>query len=103
MPLLVCPNCEAAMVEVVRQSVKIDVCKRCQGVWLDRGELEKLLSFRDFEDGEREYFPPEGHVPEKRFSNSRVGSYNEKYDRDDYHKHHKHKKKSFFDVLDIFD
>jgi Zn-finger nucleic acid-binding protein len=26
-----------------RQSVEIDYCPRCRGVWLDRGELDKLI------------------------------------------------------------
>ena len=32
------------MQEVSRNNVDIDVCPSCHGVWLDRGELEKLLS-----------------------------------------------------------
>lgn len=43
MPLLICPNCNEGMQEVRRNEVHIDVCPKCRGVWLDRGELEKLL------------------------------------------------------------
>ena len=43
MPLLMCPNCNEGMQEVRRNEVQIDVCPKCRGVWLDRGELEKLL------------------------------------------------------------
>ncbi|GBD40788.1 hypothetical protein HRbin39_00157 [bacterium HR39] len=43
MPLLLCPNCAEGMREVERHGVRIDVCPKCRGVWLDRGELEKLL------------------------------------------------------------
>ncbi|MGH6943849.1 MAG: zf-TFIIB domain-containing protein [Geminicoccaceae bacterium] len=43
MPLLMCPNCNEGMQEVRRNEVHIDVCAKCRGVWLDRGELEKLL------------------------------------------------------------
>lgn len=39
-----CPVCSAPFKEVVKDRILIDVCTRCQGVWLDRGELEKLLS-----------------------------------------------------------
>lgn len=38
-----CPLCEVSMKEVERRGVLIDVCPECRGVWLDRGELEKLL------------------------------------------------------------
>ena len=31
------------MNEVARDGVLIDVCPKCRGVWLDRGELDKLL------------------------------------------------------------
>lgn len=48
MPLLVCPNCDVGMTNVQRSGVEIDICPKCRGVWLDRGELEKLLEpFRD--------------------------------------------------------
>jgi len=43
MPLLMCPNCNEGMQEIRRNEVQIDVCPKCRGVWLDRGELEKLL------------------------------------------------------------
>ena len=39
-----CPNCvSAALVMSERQGVEIDYCPQCRGVWLDRGELNKLL------------------------------------------------------------
>ncbi|WP_366017887.1 zf-TFIIB domain-containing protein [Thermanaeromonas sp.] len=39
-----CPFCDVPMKEVERRGVLIDVCPECRGVWLDRGELEKLLA-----------------------------------------------------------
>ncbi len=39
---LVCPVCRGAMNEVEKSGVVIDTCTQCRGVWLDRGELEKL-------------------------------------------------------------
>lgn len=44
MPLLMCPNDNAAMQTVKRADVEFDMCPTCRGVWLDRGELEKLMS-----------------------------------------------------------
>jgi len=39
-----CPNCkEVDLTLAERQGVEIDYCPRCRGVWLDRGELDKLL------------------------------------------------------------
>ena len=40
---LACPLCKAALREVNREGVTIDVCGQCRGIWLDRGELDKLL------------------------------------------------------------
>ena len=39
-----CPSCsETALVISYRQGVEIDFCPQCRGVWLDRGELDKLI------------------------------------------------------------
>ncbi|HYY78916.1 MAG TPA: zf-TFIIB domain-containing protein [Actinomycetes bacterium] len=38
-----CPVCDVRLVETDRQGVEIDHCPRCRGVWLDRGELDKLI------------------------------------------------------------
>jgi Zn-finger nucleic acid-binding protein len=39
-----CPACpEQTLVMADRQGVEIDYCPQCRGVWLDRGELDKLL------------------------------------------------------------
>lgn len=39
-----CPHCEnRALVMSERQGVEIDYCPDCRGVWLDRGELDKLI------------------------------------------------------------
>lgn len=42
MSVLMCPVCQGPMREINRDGVHIDTCTRCRGVWLDRGELEKL-------------------------------------------------------------
>ena len=39
-----CPTCpDATLVMSERQGVEIDYCPACRGVWLDRGELDKLI------------------------------------------------------------
>ncbi len=39
-----CPTCtDTALVMSDRQGVEIDYCPKCRGVWLDRGELDKLI------------------------------------------------------------
>ena len=43
MPLLLCPNCNVSMQNVARSGVELDMCPSCRGVWLDRGELDKII------------------------------------------------------------
>lgn len=38
-----CPACNTELRMTERQSVEIDYCPACRGIWLDRGELDKLL------------------------------------------------------------
>lgn len=73
-----------------RQGVEIDYCPECRGVWLDRGELDKIIERSSVHTGNREAQPyPER--PERR-----------EY-HDDYHDkgYKKHKKESF--LGDLFD
>ncbi len=38
-----CPVCKVDLVMSERQGVEIDYCPKCRGVWLDRGELDKII------------------------------------------------------------
>ena len=38
-----CPNCSINLVMSDRQGIEIDYCPDCRGVWLDRGELDKII------------------------------------------------------------
>jgi Zn-finger nucleic acid-binding protein len=61
-----CPVCqEVTLVVAHRQGIEVDYCPRCRGVWLDRGELDKLI--------ERATplsppWTPERHEPDRRES-----------------------------------
>lgn len=116
MPLLVCPNCEVGMVVVQRSGVELDTCPRCRGVWLDRGELDKLLQPIREEMGSRVREQPTephrnmssnphgGHYPspppyaEHRDHGSSKRS-DHSYDRDG-HKRRKNPLESLFDIFD---
>jgi Zn-finger nucleic acid-binding protein len=41
--LMKCPIDETELVMSERKGVEIDYCPKCRGVWLDRGELDKIL------------------------------------------------------------
>jgi len=75
-PSLLCPICNMALTMSDRQGVEIDYCPQCRGVWLDRGELDKIIERsavetelpqrrpdpRDYEDrGGRSYAKHGGH------------------------------------------
>jgi Zn-finger nucleic acid-binding protein len=38
-----CPKCDAPMLTFQRSSVTVERCSECRGIFLDRGELERLL------------------------------------------------------------
>ncbi len=100
-----CPMCDAVMREINRRGVHIDVCPECKGVWLDRGELEKIIaaSREDFDD----YAPRQRDYP----SPARGGDHPQREPSHDHHKYdhhkygyHKPKKKRFFEeIFEIFD
>ena len=120
MPLLMCPNCDGSMQAVQRAGVEFDMCPKCRGVWLDRGELEKLMAM-EREDAQGAAAPPSGPSPfgrpqptyeqrpePRRYDdNWRDGHKRhddrKHYDRDDDYRRHGHHKKKRFDLFDIFD
>ena len=91
-----CPNCNETLVMADRQGVEIDYCPKCRGVWLDKGELDKLIERssnytepdRERYDDDRKQYPPQG------------GSYHDPYYKND--PHYKQKKKKGF-LGDFFD
>ena len=84
-----CPNCNETLVMSERQGVEIDYCPKCRGVWLDRGELDKII------DKSASYFPESGNNYE---APKRDHLSNDKY-QDPYY--NKKKKKGF--LGDFFD
>ena len=83
-----CPNCATEMMLSNKNGVEIDHCPRCRGVWLDRGELEKITSMQNRYDDDH----------------YRKYHYGKDYDdEDDYYHRRKHKKKSFFGDMFDFD
>lgn len=38
-----CPRCGVGLLMTDRQGIEIDYCPKCRGVWLDRGELDKII------------------------------------------------------------
>ena len=40
---MLCPPCQIPLQMSERQGIEIDYCPQCRGVWLDRGELDKII------------------------------------------------------------
>lgn len=47
-----CPTDDTVLVIAERQGIEIDFCPTCRGVWLDRGELDKVIERSDLADGD---------------------------------------------------
>ena len=100
MPLLVCPNDNTAMQSVSRSGVEFDFCPTCRGIWLDRGELEKIMAAaREEGSSDSSMQPPQPAQPvQPRYSEPYRPDYR-RYDDDDY-RHKKRRGKSIFDIFD---
>lgn len=96
MPLLLCPNDNASMTSVNRNSVEFDMCPTCRGVWLDRGELEKLIEAGSGPVGDPRDMPHAASPPAPNYGYRR--DRDDDYDRDD-----RYRKKKRRDIFDIFD
>lgn len=87
-----CPVCNVALTMAERQGVEIDYCPKCRGVWLDRGELDKIIQ-RSAAVSEPEY-ESERH---------REHHYVKHDDDDDHYKRYGRKRKSFLGEIFDFD
>jgi Zn-finger nucleic acid-binding protein len=54
-----CPICKVSLEMADRQGIEIDYCPKCRGIWLDRGELDKLI-----ERSSQPYTPPQPNFPQ---------------------------------------
>ncbi|MGE0742096.1 MAG: zf-TFIIB domain-containing protein [Hyphomonadaceae bacterium] len=123
MPLLMCPNCNASMTELKRDDVAFDMCPTCRGVWLDRGELEKIMAGArqersSFEQDRAQFYqdpdayrrshpqpPPQQRLQQgygygERGEQGERGEYGE---RNEYDQHGRRRRRGGFDLFDIFD
>ena len=91
-----CVNTELLMTE--RFSIEIDYCPQCRGVWLDRGELDKIIERSGREAGLAApgvaSFPAQ-HARQSSSYNHSSGYRDKRHD--EHHSHHE--KKSFWKEL----
>lgn len=91
-----CPVCrEVTLVMADRQGIEVDYCPNCRGVWLDRGELDKIIERVALTQGEasrNSTYPPDRGS----------GEYREQRDYDDDYRRKK-KRRGLLDELFDFD
>ena len=60
-----CPHCsDVTLTMSERQGVEIDYCPQCRGVWLDRGELDKLIERSAAQEAPRAVAQPVARPPQ---------------------------------------
>ena len=79
-----CPNCKSNLMMTDRNGVEIDFCPECRGVWLDRGELDKII------ERSNQHIP---NISSKIYTDS----------RHDDHSDNRYKKKKVSFLGDLFD
>lgn len=105
MPLLMCPNDNAQMQTLDRGGVQFDMCPTCRGVWLDRGELEKLME-QASTSAAPAYAPPPQPAPQPspwsqpQPAPQPYGYREQPRYRDDDYRYKKKKRDSIFDIFD---
>lgn len=112
-----CPVDGSELKMTDRNGIEIDYCPQCRGVWLDRGELDKIIERSVQYEQNQPALPPQPTYPAAAQPPRQAPDqpaqppydpnyrrYDDDYD-DDYDKRHgKHKRKSFLgDMFDIFD
>lgn len=111
-----CPVCkDATLAMTERHGVEIDYCPSCRGVWLDRGELDKIIDQSIAQDVpeapvhtppqpvaqapvHHHQPPPPPHQP---YPHPGAGSYYPAYPRGSDHPYYKKKKKWWDDMFDF--
>lgn len=96
-PTMQCPIDQTTLTIADRQGIEIDYCPTCRGVWLDRGELDKLIErSNSFSQQAAPRHEERNHEPRREERRD--------YDEDNYNHggHNKHHKKESF-IGDLFD
>jgi len=90
-----CPNCSETLLMSDKNGIEIDYCPSCRGIWLDRGELDKIIERSAVNTGQSPY----GTYSERDgYNQGNIGSGHRNYDS----QRKPYKKKDSF-LGDLFD
>lgn len=88
-----CPTCiDERLVMTDRSGIEIDYCPKCRGVWLDRGELDKII-----ERSQALTPPPPTPSPSERDTRARSDDRHDRDHRHDYDRDHRGDRDDRFD------
>jgi uncharacterized protein len=91
-----CPACQIDLHITERQGIEIDYCSQCRGVWLDRGELDKIIERSSAERSSTA--PPDQRAYERRVPFEK--RWDDDHDDDDErHRYGERRRKSFLGEL----
>ena len=91
-----CPNCNVALLMSERLGIEIDYCQNCRGIWLDRGELDKIIEKSVQPTNEMNY------QPKQQFDNHNRHDTHDRHDTHSQHDYYKNQKKKSW-LNDLFD
>ena len=100
-----CPIDGSDLVMTERHGIEIDYCPQCRGVWLDRGELDKIIDRAAQPAPQQPAFAPPPQASPGPFSYPER-QYDPRQHHDDRYRHHDHrykKRKGFLGELFDFD
>ncbi len=103
---MICPNDGETLVMADRSGVEIDYCPKCRGVWLDRGELDKIIeraasATLAAQPAARAPAPPPVYQPEPRREYRERDDRSDRDDRDDYRGKPKRRESFLGDIFDF--
>lgn len=90
---MICPRCNAQLAISNTHDVEIDYCPNCRGVWLDRGELEKII------ERSNSYYPSQ--YKNNEHFNQYYDEHHGHHDSHHEYRHHSKHKRGF--LSDLFD
>ncbi len=88
-----CPNCEETLIMTERQGIEIDYCPKCRGVWLDKGELDKII------ERSLKQLTPEQSQSNQNYSAPYYEGGHNKHHQSEHGKYNKHERRGFLGNL----
>ncbi|HTJ32435.1 MAG TPA: zf-TFIIB domain-containing protein [Dactylosporangium sp.] len=97
--MMTCPKCRGEMRQFERSGVTVDQCLECRGIFLDRGELERLVDAEQAWNGSRQHQQPSHGYPQQPYQQPYPPQHGGYGHYGHHKKHRRHHRESFFGEL----